>query len=253
LAAKVSRTKTPVDDAGKNLVAGVKERVKAIDAERKRFRDAMDALRDQARKPLTEWEEEGARIQVELRDIRHKIADANERAIAADSATLRADLEMLRAIQFGERLGEPGVDLMVSRDQVAASIVLALPAREKQERDAAELERLRLEEAERKMKAEQAEQDERRARELAERMMAEKEYEHQGNAELDETRARMMAVEEEKAKQKAAMLAADERHRARVMSEAVDALVSAGLSQIAATLAVQAIADEEVPGVSIQL
>jgi len=34
----------------------LKEQPKLVDAERKRMRDKLDALKDQVRKPLTDWE-----------------------------------------------------------------------------------------------------------------------------------------------------------------------------------------------------
>ena len=56
LAYKVAKSKTAVDDMGKQLVSGMKEQVKAIDAERSRAWDAIEAIQKQVRAPLTEWE-----------------------------------------------------------------------------------------------------------------------------------------------------------------------------------------------------
>lgn len=64
LARKVASSKTRLDDFGKELVAGIKAQASTIDAERKRMRDALDQLRDETRKPLTDWEDaETARVQ----------------------------------------------------------------------------------------------------------------------------------------------------------------------------------------------
>ena len=54
---KISRSKTAVDDMGKAYVAELKEEPKKVDAQRKLFRDSMDAIRDKVRQPLTEWED----------------------------------------------------------------------------------------------------------------------------------------------------------------------------------------------------
>lgn len=75
LAYKVSRSKTAIDDAGKTLVADIKARASKIDAARKKARDTLDALRDEVRAPLTEWEAEQARIEREKAE-----AEAAERA-----------------------------------------------------------------------------------------------------------------------------------------------------------------------------
>ena len=57
LAYKVARTKTAYDNMGKDLVEGWKTQAKTIDAERRAIRDKLDALKDEIRKPLTEFEE----------------------------------------------------------------------------------------------------------------------------------------------------------------------------------------------------
>ena len=62
LAYTVARTKTYLDDLGKDLVSQYKELPKKIDASRKYMRDSLDALRDDIRKPLDAWEEEQARL-----------------------------------------------------------------------------------------------------------------------------------------------------------------------------------------------
>lgn len=56
LAYAISRTKTTVDDYGKDLVAGIKKQAKVIDEARKDWREKCDALRDQVRGPLNDWE-----------------------------------------------------------------------------------------------------------------------------------------------------------------------------------------------------
>lgn len=57
-AAKYSKSKTLVDKLGKGLKDEYKVLIDPIDKERKIFRDACDEMRDEARKPLTDYEEE---------------------------------------------------------------------------------------------------------------------------------------------------------------------------------------------------
>ncbi|MDX9896843.1 MAG: hypothetical protein RBS34_15445, partial [Desulfofustis sp.] len=57
LAYKVAQSKTALDNAGKQLVAEAKQKLAAVDAERKKARDRLDALKAQVRQPLTEWEQ----------------------------------------------------------------------------------------------------------------------------------------------------------------------------------------------------
>lgn len=58
LAAKVSKIKVKFDDMGKALTKEWQDKTKVVNANRKAMRDSLDELRDLARKPLTDWENE---------------------------------------------------------------------------------------------------------------------------------------------------------------------------------------------------
>lgn len=63
MAYKVARTKTTFDNLGKELKAEHKAKCDAIDADRNKGVAALQALQDEVRKPLTEWEnKEKARV-----------------------------------------------------------------------------------------------------------------------------------------------------------------------------------------------
>ena len=62
LAYKIARTKTGLDDMGKEVVADWKAKASMVDAERRRIRERCDALKDDFRQPLTEWEEAEKRV-----------------------------------------------------------------------------------------------------------------------------------------------------------------------------------------------
>lgn len=70
LAYKISRSKTAVDDYGKELVADIKAKVKVIDNKRKQWRDACDALRDEIRAPLDAYE---AQLKAEKDALKDKV------------------------------------------------------------------------------------------------------------------------------------------------------------------------------------
>lgn len=53
---KVARSKTALDDLGAGLVAEQKRTAKAVDESRRAMRDKLDALKDEVRKPLTDFE-----------------------------------------------------------------------------------------------------------------------------------------------------------------------------------------------------
>lgn len=54
MAHKVARSKTYIDNAGKDLVAELKALPKQIDESRRIVRERLDALKDEVRRPLTE-------------------------------------------------------------------------------------------------------------------------------------------------------------------------------------------------------
>lgn len=63
LAYKIARSKTYIDERGKDLTEDMRKSVEAINSERKRARERLESLKDEIRQPLTEWENvEKARV-----------------------------------------------------------------------------------------------------------------------------------------------------------------------------------------------
>lgn len=56
-AAKIAKSKVLIDNYGKQLTEDMKTKCKVIDNDRKKIRDELDALKDEVRKPLTDWED----------------------------------------------------------------------------------------------------------------------------------------------------------------------------------------------------
>ncbi|WP_277967079.1 coiled-coil domain-containing protein [Pantoea trifolii] len=65
MANKVARSKTYIDGVGKDAVAELKELPRQIDEQRRIVRERLDALKDEVRLPLTQWEAEQERIKAE--------------------------------------------------------------------------------------------------------------------------------------------------------------------------------------------
>jgi len=177
VAYKVSRSKTLIDGVGKSLVAGWKEQAKTVDAKRKHARDFLDNLRDEVRKPVTEWEEEQKCKQEEeiarqeeeqrkrLEDIERREAALRE---AEESAKRKAEQERLEKerIEREERIAKEAAakarleaEEKAARERAESERVAreAIEAKERAERaakEAAELARLREEEAEKKAEQE---------------------------------------------------------------------------------------------------
>ena len=96
MAHKVARSKTYIDNAGKDLVAELKALPKQIDESRRIVRERLDALKDEVRRPLTEWEAEQERIAEEkaAEEERLRIESEEKAALEALKKQIEADHEM---------------------------------------------------------------------------------------------------------------------------------------------------------------
>lgn len=96
LAASVSRSKTAIEKPGREYLKRLKEAVRPAEAEIKRFVDACDVLRDETRRPLTEWEAEQERIAAEkaAEEERLRIEAEEKAALEALKKQIESDHEM---------------------------------------------------------------------------------------------------------------------------------------------------------------
>ncbi|MFY3695372.1 hypothetical protein ACOTEN_30135 [Achromobacter xylosoxidans] len=179
LAFKVRKVKTALDGVGKEQVDRLKEIPKKIDAERKRMRDVLDALADEVRAPLDQWEQaEAARQQRHQQGIEWFRLRADEnRDLDADE--LRATIADVHARAVDESWEEFEPEAHRVKARALEALQQALAAREKHDAEQAELARLRAEAA----ALEQKDREERIAREAAER--AQREAEARAQAERD--------------------------------------------------------------------
>lgn len=96
MAHKVARSKTYIDNAGKDLVAELKALPKKIDESRRIARERLDALKDEVRRPLTEWEAEQDRIKAEeaMNALHAEALAMNEEFDRQLAARIESDHEM---------------------------------------------------------------------------------------------------------------------------------------------------------------
>lgn len=96
MAHKVARSKTYIDNAGKDLVAELKALPKQIDESRRIVRERLEALKDEVRRPLTEWEAEQERIKAEeaMNALHVEALGMNEEFNRQRAAQIEADHEM---------------------------------------------------------------------------------------------------------------------------------------------------------------
>ncbi|MGE3245076.1 MAG: hypothetical protein AB7F96_15430 [Beijerinckiaceae bacterium] len=216
MAHKVATSKTALERIGKALADEQKAIPKKIDAARKRVKDELDAIRDQVRKPLDRWEEadkgrreaHGFRLQT-LADLALVSSDNS-----ADD--LRERLNKVERIIASGNFEEYADDYTANAQTAIDAINAALDARLKRDQEAAELEKLRKEAAEReaaekaarekreaaeraaKAEQERKEREERIAKEAAER--AQREAEEARRREAEEAAARLKAEQDAREK-----------------------------------------------------
>lgn len=202
LAYKVIRTKTAIDAAGKKLNEDARAKIKKIDEARRLIRADLDALAEQARKPLTEWENaEEQRINA-VGDFFDHISDCKTLELGANIDTIKLKLSRLSEVRLDEailldRTEEGELALASARE----FLTQALTTTEKAELDAIELERFRAEnEARIKAEREAAEKAEleRLAKETADRAAAEALHREEAAKRLAEKAAEYARAEEKR-------------------------------------------------------
>lgn len=233
----VSRSKTAIDNAGKELVSEWKEKSKKVDAARKKARDFLDDLRDQIRAPLNEWEEEQARKQREIEE-------------AAERARQEAERKRLEEIE--------------AREAEIRRREAAIRAAEEEAQRKADQERLEAERIEREKRiaaeaAAKAEREKEAAIRAAEEAARRAEEEKARAIKEAEERARLEAIRQREAEEaELARIRADQeklereqKHRAAVASEITSSLIEHGVDKSVAETIVTLIAAGRVTRLSI--
>ena len=216
MAHKVARSKTYIDNAGKDLVAELKALPKQIDESRRIVRERLDALKDEVRKPLTDWENaESARkdaLQQRLADLRSLADVIDGMGSYLPSAEIQQRIESAKAVALDDSWQEAAAEAGMAKDDTIQQLEAALTVAKQREHESAELERLRKE-AEEKARLEREENIRREAAERARRdAEARREAEEKARAELAE-RQRIEA-EQRAAREKQEAEARAEREKA---------------------------------------
>ncbi|HGP0847002.1 TPA: hypothetical protein ACLFOS_001911 [Yersinia enterocolitica] len=260
LAAGASRSKTAIEKPGREYLRHLKEQPKIIEAELRRFVIECDEIRDETRRPLTEWEAEQEQIKQEAEakkkaeelaaeiEVAHEMAllmndafDRDAKAKADEVERLRKAHEEFIAQQAAEK-AKREVEEKAKRDIEAA---------EQRERDA----RLAQERAEQK-----AEQDKKDAADKAEREKQEAIAAEQRKAQEEADRIKREVqqkedarlAEEKRVADEAAARAANEAHRKTVGTAVVNGLIEhAGLTREQAIATLCAIKDSKIPHTNI--
>ncbi|WP_122425129.1 hypothetical protein [Pseudomonas viridiflava] len=200
IAYTVARSKTALDNRGKELVAELKEIPKLIDAERKRMRDTLDTWQEEVRRPLNEWQaKEDARVEYHNSMIRH-IEDCGIGLIGGQPqpfGLLFRELE--EKIIVDEKYQEFEAEAHRVKAAALAKLRASFDEHQKREAEQAELARLRSE-AEARAKAER---DAEIARAAAEKARFEAEQKAQAEREAAAKREQELIEQAAQAKRDA--------------------------------------------------
>lgn len=158
MAAKVARTKTYLDDAGKQLCDQERAKIDAtlsvvLDS-RKMIRAALDDLRDEVRKPLTDWENAEAERKAKIESRIEAMKRLPE--IGSDAAAIERHLKRLELTEIDESFGEYTAEAAIARTHAIRDCQGRLDAQVKIEQDLKELEELRIKNAEQAQKDREA-------------------------------------------------------------------------------------------------
>ncbi len=263
MAHKVARSKTYIDNAGKDLVAELKALPKQIDESRRVVRERLDALKDEVRRPLTEWEAEQERIKSEeAMNVMHAEALAmNEEFDRQLAARIESDHEMALLMNdaFDREQAEKKAE--AERQRIAREEEIKRQAEEKAKREAVEQAQREIDaaaarEREAILAKERAEREQREAAERAEREKQAAVEAERRKAQEEADRIRREAEQREQArlaegKRKAdeqARREADVKHRKAVGVEVVKALMAnTSLTRDQAIEVLTAVKDGRIP------
>ncbi|VUT04617.1 hypothetical protein SB6415_02126 [Klebsiella pasteurii] len=267
MAHKVARSKTYIDNAGKDLVAELKALPKQIDESRRVVRERLDALKDEVRRPLTEWEEEQERIKAEeaMLALHVEALAMNEEFDRQLAARIESDHEMALLMNdaFDREQAEKKAE--AERQRIAREEEIKRQAEAKAKREAAEKAQREIDaaaarEREAILAKERAEREQREAAERAEREKQAAIEAERRKAQEEADRIRREAEQREQArlaeeKRKAdeqARREADVRHRKAVGVEVVKALMAnTSLTRDQAIEVLTAVKDGRIPHTGI--
>lgn len=228
LAYKITRTKTAIDAAGKQLNEEARAKIGVVDAARRDARETLEAMANEVRRPLTEWEEaEKARL-AECSEIINRIALAGTITLNDTADTVRARGAEIWTIEItADRFGDMFEQATKAKAHTVDLLKTGLARLTQEEADRAELEKLRAEALERERMAAEKAAAEEAARQKAEaERLAEERRAAAAKAEAERIAAAEKAAED-RARQAAERAAQEDRDRVQREHEAAVAEANA--------------------------
>lgn len=282
LAASISRRKTPIVAAGLALTEDWRKKTTAVNALKTKVATQLDALRDEARAPLTAWEAAEEKRKTAMVSALTFFAQAAVVPAGSTVESIDSTVARVEAIQIGHEFGDSQARAKEDQFAALAKLKAARAAIVKADAERAELEQLRAEAQKREREAQEI-QTKRLAEEAEAKRLADAEWraaeaaEAKAKAEADaaiaaerqKAQEAEQALAAEQARQREAQAAeqrrleaiaaedarrqADQEHRAAIMRAAKEALMEHGsISEPAAKKVVLAIVAGTVPAVTLK-
>ena len=265
IAYSVSKTKTWLDEQGKNLVSEAKSKIKVVDNERKAVRDQLDLLRDEIRKPVTDFEDAERKLIENAKQIKNLCESlktpTDEFGNLLSSAQIKTRLDSVNEIIIDDNQYQAELKDIVELTQLWLKNLLH--SVDEQEKQAEEIKRIQAEEAAKAAEAERIARDERIAFEAAERERkaaeaeiakvqkeAEQAIENERKRIEQERQSEKLEQERKAAIEKAR--SEDKENRRTINCKALEAFIENNIEAEVAKSVLKLIVNCKIPNVSIQ-
>ena len=265
IAYSVSKTKTWLDEQGKNLVSEAKSKIKVVDNERKAVRDQLDLLRDEIRKPVTDFEDAERKLIENAKQIKNLCESlktpTDEFGNLLSSAQIKTRLDSVNEIIIDDNQYQAELKDIVELTQLWLKNLLH--SVDEQEKQAEEIKRIQAEGAAKAAEAERIARDERIAFEAAERERkaaeaeiakvqkeAEQAIENERKRIEQERQSEKLEQERKAAIEKAR--SEDKENRRTINRKALEAFIENNIEAEVAKSVLKLIVNGKIPNVSIQ-
>ncbi len=185
---KIARSKTALDSMGKEAKSQYAKITSAIDADRRLAWDTLEALQNEIRRPLDEWESaEKSRIA----DIQSRIAQLNHDTTGLNAAQIADKLAIISAVEIDGTFAEFQTEAAKAKGDAFIVLSAQYTLTAQAEKEAAEAEAKRIADAEAKRQQEikdAAEKARLEAEAKAQREAKEREEAHQRDLEAAKQR-----------------------------------------------------------------
>jgi len=163
LAYKIAKSKTALDNLGKEMNEAKRAEINQVDAERRRLKEAIQTLQDDIRKPLTDWEN-ADKLRIEAHEEALLVLENAAVFPTPEPTVEEIDARVTEILPLMQRSWDEFETRAIAATDVARRDLIALRARTVQrEADRVELERLREQERQREIEREAEEQKKREA------------------------------------------------------------------------------------------